>query len=51
MASAREGMSMSSVVKEHHEAIRDAVRRFAENEIAPISERLWQEEGFPHAAT
>lgn len=41
---------MSSVIKDHHEAIRDAVRRFAENEIAPVAEHLWQEEEFPYAA-
>lgn len=41
---------MSSVIKDHHEAIRDAVRRFAENEIAPVAEHLWQAEEFPYAA-
>jgi butyryl-CoA dehydrogenase len=34
---------------EQHTAIRDAVRRFAENEIAPQSEELWAEEQFPYA--
>jgi short/branched chain acyl-CoA dehydrogenase len=33
---------------DHHTHIRDAVRRFAENEIAPLSERLWEEEAFPY---
>ena len=28
--------------------IRDAVRRFAERDIAPISEELWDEQGFPY---
>jgi hypothetical protein len=27
----------------------DAVRRFAENEIAPVSEELWEAEAFPYA--
>jgi butyryl-CoA dehydrogenase len=31
-----------------HRQIRDAVRRFAEQEIAPVSEALWQEEAFPY---
>lgn len=33
---------------EHHTAIRDAVRRFAEKEIAPRSEQLWADEAFPY---
>jgi butyryl-CoA dehydrogenase len=32
-----------------HRQIRDAVRRFAEQEIAPVSEALWLEEAFPYA--
>jgi butyryl-CoA dehydrogenase len=35
-------------VNEQHTAIRDAVRRFAENEIAPVSEELWEAEAFPY---
>ncbi len=31
-----------------HELIRDAVRRFAEREIAPVSETLWEDEAFPY---
>lgn len=31
-----------------HQIIRDAVRRFAEREIAPLSESLWEEQGFPY---
>lgn len=33
---------------EEHTMIRDAVRRFAERDIAPISEELWEKEGFPY---
>ncbi|CAG9166325.1 MULTISPECIES: acyl-CoA dehydrogenase family protein [Cupriavidus] len=33
---------------EEHTLIRDAVRRFAEAQIAPISERLWEEQAFPY---
>jgi len=33
---------------EEHTMIRDAVRRFAERDIAPISETLWEEQGFPY---
>jgi len=33
---------------EEHTMIRDAVRRFAERDIAPISEGLWEEQGFPY---
>jgi butyryl-CoA dehydrogenase len=29
--------------------IRSAVRRFAENEIAPVAEELWEEQAFPYA--
>ncbi|WP_027780389.1 acyl-CoA dehydrogenase family protein [Paraburkholderia caledonica] len=35
-------------LNEQHTAIRDAVRRFAENEIAPVSEGLWEAEAFPY---
>ncbi|WOD13424.1 acyl-CoA dehydrogenase family protein [Paraburkholderia kirstenboschensis] len=35
-------------LNEQHTAIRDAVRRFAENEIAPGSEELWEAEAFPY---
>lgn len=35
-------------VSEHHETIREAVRRFAEQEIAPTSHALWEEEAFPY---
>lgn len=30
------------------EQIRDSVRRFAEHEIAPVSEQMWEEQGFPY---
>ncbi|SAL81071.1 acyl-CoA dehydrogenase [Caballeronia choica] len=35
-------------LNEQHTAIRDAVRRFAENEIASVSEELWEAEAFPY---
>lgn len=35
-------------LNEQHTAIRDAVRRFAEKEIAPVSEELWEAEAFPY---
>ena len=35
-------------LNEQHELIRESVRRFAENEIAPISEKLWEEQGFAY---
>jgi short/branched chain acyl-CoA dehydrogenase len=35
-------------LNEQHTMIRDTVRRFAEGEIAPISEKLWEEEAFPY---
>ncbi len=38
---------VSGVLMEH-QIIRDAVRRFAEQEVAPVSERLWEEQGFPY---
>ncbi|WP_454739597.1 acyl-CoA dehydrogenase family protein [Cupriavidus necator] len=37
-----------SYIAEHHEMIREAVRRFAEEEIAPVAHRLWEEESFPY---
>lgn len=33
---------------EEHTMIRDAVRRFAEAQIAPISEHLWETQAFPY---
>lgn len=39
---------MAHWLNEEHTMIRDAVRRFAEKEIAPISQRLWEEEAFPY---
>jgi len=33
---------------DEHTQIRDAVRRFAEEQIAPISEQLWDEQAFPY---
>lgn len=35
-------------LNDQHEMIRASVRSFAEKEIAPISERLWEEQGFPY---
>ncbi|MCU0805868.1 MAG: acyl-CoA dehydrogenase family protein [Burkholderiales bacterium] len=35
-------------MSEQHELIRESVRRFAEKEIAPISEELWEEQGFAY---
>lgn len=35
-------------LNEQHTMIRDAVRRFAESEIAPRSEQLWEREEFPY---
>ncbi|MGH8849493.1 MAG: acyl-CoA dehydrogenase family protein [Casimicrobiaceae bacterium] len=34
---------------EQHEMIRASVRRFAQNEIAPVAEALWEEQAFPYA--
>lgn len=34
---------------EEHEMIRSSVRHFAENEIAPVAEALWEEQAFPYA--
>ena len=39
---------MHPSLTEEHTMIRDAVRRFAERDIAPISETLWEEQGFPY---
>lgn len=39
---------MNQYEKAEHREIRAAVRRFAENEIAPIAGRLWEEEAFPY---
>lgn len=41
-------MSMPHWLNEQHTMIRDAVRRFAESEIAPRSEQLWEQEEFPY---
>jgi len=41
-------MSNEDTVSTEHQLIRDSVRRFAEQEIAPISEQLWEEQGFPY---
>ena len=39
---------MAHWLTEEHTMMRDAVRRFAEKEIAPVSEKLWEEEAFPY---
>jgi butyryl-CoA dehydrogenase len=39
---------MAHWLNDEHTMIRDTVRRFAENEIAPISQRLWEDEAFPY---
>ena len=39
---------MAHWLNDEHTMIRDAVRRFAEDHVAPISEQLWEEEGFPY---
>jgi butyryl-CoA dehydrogenase len=36
-------------LNDEHTMMRDAVRRFAENEIAPVSQELWEAEAFPYA--
>jgi short/branched chain acyl-CoA dehydrogenase len=36
-------------LSEQHEMIRASVRSFAEKEIAPVSERLWEEQSFSYA--
>ncbi len=41
-------MRLPHWLNEQHAMIRDAVRRFAESEIAPRSEELWQQEAFPY---
>jgi butyryl-CoA dehydrogenase len=41
-------MQLPHWLNEQHTMIRDAVRRFAETEIAPRSEELWQQEAFPY---
>jgi short-chain 2-methylacyl-CoA dehydrogenase len=41
-------MQMPHWVNEQHAMIRDAVRKFAENEIAPKSQQLWEQEAFPY---
>lgn len=41
-------ITMPHWLTEEHTMMRDAVRRFAEKEIAPVSERLWEEEAFPY---
>lgn len=33
---------------DEHTMIRDAVRRFAETQVAPVSEQLWEEQSFPY---
>jgi short/branched chain acyl-CoA dehydrogenase len=35
-------------LNEQHTQIRDTVRRFADKEIAPVSEALWEAEAFPY---
>jgi short/branched chain acyl-CoA dehydrogenase len=39
---------MTHWLNEQHTMIREAVRRFAEGDIAPVSEQLWEEEAFPY---
>jgi butyryl-CoA dehydrogenase len=34
---------------EEHDMIRSSVRRFAENEIEPVAQALWEEQSFPYA--
>ena len=41
-------MHMPHWLNEQHALIRDSVRRFAENEIAPKSQHLWENEAFPY---
>lgn len=36
-------------LNDEHSMIREAVRRFAEQEIVPISQQLWEQETFPYA--
>jgi butyryl-CoA dehydrogenase len=41
-------MQMPHWLNEQHTMIRDSVRKFAENEIAPKSQQLWEQEAFPY---
>jgi butyryl-CoA dehydrogenase len=41
-------MTMPHWLQEQHAQVRNAVRRFAEQEIAPVSEALWRDEAFPY---
>jgi short-chain 2-methylacyl-CoA dehydrogenase len=41
-------MPMPHWLNEQHAMIRDSVRRFAEEEIAPKSQELWEQEAFPY---
>lgn len=41
-------MTMLHWTTEEHTMVREAVRRFAEHEVAPISQQLWEEEAFPY---
>jgi short/branched chain acyl-CoA dehydrogenase len=41
-------MNLPHWLNEQHTMIRDAVRRFAETEIAPRAEALWEQEAFPY---
>jgi short/branched chain acyl-CoA dehydrogenase len=41
-------MNVAHGLNDQQTMIRDAVRRFAENEIAPRSEQLWEQESFPY---
>jgi short/branched chain acyl-CoA dehydrogenase len=41
-------MNMLHVLDDQQTMIRHAVRRFAESEIAPRSEQLWEQEAFPY---
>ncbi|MBE0616244.1 MAG: acyl-CoA dehydrogenase family protein [Burkholderiales bacterium] len=40
---------MLQQINEEHDMTRQAVRRFAKNEIAPLAEHLWREQEFPYA--
>lgn len=39
---------MGHWLTDEHTMVRDAVRRFAEERIAPVSEQLWEEQAFPY---
>ncbi len=41
-------MAMPHWLSEHHTMIRATVRKFAETEIAPRSQALWEQEAFPY---